>query len=178
MLHSLFPQLCDHLRAAVPALGTIDIDMAQLDYEDQEPIQYPAVYIDLENVAWSDLGGGIQKGPATLRITVAVEVSEESYEGAQGRDNMLERLKVIQQVHQALQHHQGLGFGPMVRTGGRRDRPQHPEAWCWAHAYVTELIDNDGAKELASIEEPALSTAPGRRPVRAMEEDSYVLPMS
>ena len=85
MLHKLFPQLCDHLRAAVPALGTIDLDMAQLDYENQEPIQYPAVYIDLESVAWKDLGAGIQTGPALLRFTVAVEVSEESYEGAAGR---------------------------------------------------------------------------------------------
>lgn len=176
MLHNLFPQLCDHLRAAVPALGTIDIDMSQLDYEDGEPIKYPAVFIDLENVNWTDLGGGIQKGPGTLRFTVAVEVSEESYEGAAGRENMLERLKVIQQVHQALQHHQGEGFGPLVRTAGRRDRPQHPEAWCWAHGYVSELIDNDGARPTASASDVALGVAAGARPVPVEEEGRYVLP--
>ncbi|GAA4349912.1 hypothetical protein GCM10023185_07010 [Hymenobacter saemangeumensis] len=177
MLHKLFPQLCNHLRAAVPALGTIDIDMAQLDYEDQEPIQYPAVFIDLENIAWGDLGAGIQKGPATLRFTVAVEVSEESYEGAQGRDNMLNRLEVVQQVHKALQHHQGDGYGPLVRTSYRRDRVQHPEAWCLAMGYVSELIDNDGAQELASVTDAALSVGVGAQPAPEEEDDGFILPL-
>lgn len=176
MLHKLFAQLCDHLRAAVPALGTIDLDMAQLDYENQEPIAYPAVYIDLESVAWKDLGAGIQTGPALLRFTVAVEVSEESYQGAAGRTAMLERLEVVQQVHHALQHHQGEGYGPLVRSSYRRDRPQHPEAWCLAMGYMTELLDNDGAQAVAQVNNVAVETRPGRRPVPLPDEGGYILP--
>jgi hypothetical protein len=177
MLHKLFPQLCDHLRAAVPALGTIDLDMAQLDYENGEPIQYPAVYIDLEGVSWRDLGAGIQTGQATLRFTVATEVSEESHQGADGRAAMLERLLVVQQVHAALQHHQGDGYNALVRTSYRRDRPQHPEAWCMAMGYVTELLDNDGAKQVVEVSNLGQRTRPGIRPVPVAKEDGYVLPV-
>jgi hypothetical protein len=177
MLHKLFPQLCDHLRTAVPALGTIDLDMAQLDYENGEPIQYPAVYIDLEGVSWKDLGAGIQTGQATLRFTVATEVSEESYQGADGRPAMLERLLVVQQVHAALQHHQGDGYNPLVRTMYRRDRPQHPEAWCMAMGYITEVMDNDGAKEVAEVSDLGQNVLAGIRPVPVVEEGGYVLPV-
>jgi hypothetical protein len=178
MLHKLFPQLCDHLRAAVPDLGTIDLDMAQLDYENQEPIQYPAVYIDLESVAWKDLGAGIQTGPALLRFTVAVEVSEESYEGAAGRSAMLQRLEVVQQVHHALQHHLGDGYGPLTRSSYRRDRPQHPEAWCLAMGYMTELLDNDGAQAHGVVSNVAAGVGPGRRPAAVPQQGGYVLPVS
>ena len=177
MLHKLFPQLCDHLRAAVPALGTIDLDMAQLDYENQEPIAYPAVYIDLESVAWKDLGAGIQTGPALLRFTVAVEVSEESYQGAAGRGAMLQRLEVVQQVHHALQHHLGEGFGPLTRSSYRRDRPQHPEAWCLAMGYITELLDNDGAQAVGQVSNVGAGVGAGRRPAAISDEGGYIIPI-
>lgn len=176
MLHTLFPQLADHLRQAVPALGTIDLDMGQLDYQSQEPIAYPAVYLDLEDIPWRDLGGGIQTGKALLRFTVAVEVSEETYQGSGQRNPAMERLLVVQQVHEALQHHQGNGFGPMVRVSYRRDRPQHPEAWCLAMGYVSEVTDTDGQDDMQEVNGVGLSSAPGRRPAPVEEEDVYVLP--
>lgn len=79
----------------MPALGTI-LDMTQLDYENQEPIQYPALYIDLEGTSWKDLGAGIQTGQAIIRFTVVTEVSEESHQGADGRPAVLKRLLVVQ----------------------------------------------------------------------------------
>ena len=176
MLHTLFPQLADHLRQAVPALGTIDLDMGQLDYQSQEPIAYPAVYIDLDSIPFRDLGGGVQTGQALLRFTVAVEVSEETYQGSEQRNPAMARLLVIQQVHDALQHHQGLGFGPMVRTSYRRDRPQHPEAWCLAMGYITEVTDTDGQDDIQEVSGVALSSAPGRRPDPVADEGGYILP--
>ena len=176
MLHRLFPQLADHLRTAVPELGTIDLDMAQLDYQSQEPIAYPAVYIDVENIPWRDLSQGVQTGQALLRFTVAVEVSEETYQGSGQRNTAMERLLVIQKVHDALQHHQGLGFGPMVRSSYRRDRPQHPEAWCLAMGYLTEVIDEDGARRGELVSNLAMRERAGRRPVPATEEGGFVLP--
>lgn len=176
MLHSLFPQLADHLRAAVPALGTIDLDMGQLDYQSNEPIAYPAVYIDVESIPWQDRGQGVQTGQALLRFTVAVEVSEETQEGSAQRNPAMERLLVIQQVHEALQHHQGTGFGPMVRTSYRRDRPQHPEAWCLAMGYATEVSDVDGAPGMEEVIDPGLAERPGGRPAVVPEEGGYVMP--
>ena len=177
MLHTLFPQLADHLRQAVPALGTIDLDMGQLDYQSQEPIAYPAVYLDLEDIPWRDLGGGIQTGKALLRFTVAVEVSEETYQGSGQRNPAMERLLVVQQVHEALQHHQGNGFGPMVRVSYRRDRPQHPEAWCLAMGYVSEVTDADGYVPGQEVDGVQMTGTPGRRPVPVPEEGGYVMPV-
>lgn len=176
MLHLLLPQLADHLRAAVPELGTIDLDMAQLDFMDGEPIQYPAVFIDLEDIPWGDLGEGIQSGRAVLRFTVAVEVSEVTYQGSLQRTDAMERLAVVQQVHKALQHHQGEGYGPLVRTAYRRDRPQHPEAWCLAMGYVTQLYDHDGAKEYAEAVDVGLQAQRGQRPPVPADEGTFVLP--
>ncbi|MCC3159502.1 hypothetical protein LJ737_19830 [Hymenobacter sp. 15J16-1T3B] len=177
MLHLLFPQLADHLRTAVPTLGTIDLDMAQLDYLDgPEPIQYPAVFIDVEDVPWSDLGEGIQSGRAVLRFTVAVDVSEVTYQGSQQRSDAMEKLEVVQLVHKALQHHQGEGFGPLVRTAYRRDRPQHPEAWCIALGYVTQLYDHDGAKEYTEASDVGLQAQPGMRPPVLADGEAYILP--
>ncbi|MCB2379817.1 hypothetical protein LGH70_19630 [Hymenobacter sp. BT635] len=176
MLHILYPQLANHLRQAVPSLGTIDLDMAQLDYQSNEPISYPAVYIDLEDIPWRDMGAGIQTGRALLRFTVATEVSEETHQGSGQVEAAVARLLIVQQVHAALQHYQGEGFGPLVRTSYRRDRPQHPEAWCMALGYVTEVKDEDGAKRGILVSDVQLSASPGLRPV-VEEEGNYIVPL-
>ncbi|TGE23519.1 hypothetical protein [Hymenobacter metallicola] len=176
MLHLLYPQLADHLRVAVPALGTIDLDMAQLDYQSNEPIRYPAVYIDLEDIPWRNLGGGIQTGRALLRFTVATEVSEETHQGSEQQAAAVARLLVVQEVHAALQHFQGEGFGPLVRTSYRRDRPQHPEAWCMALGYVTEVKDEDGAKRGQLVHDVQLNAGPGVRPASVPDDEPFVLP--
>ncbi|GGF22386.1 hypothetical protein [Hymenobacter cavernae] len=170
MLHIIFPELAERLRDKVPALGTIDLDMSQLDYQDQEPIAYPAVFIDLENIAWHDVGQGIQNGQALLRFTVAVEVSEETFSNT-GRTDAMERLTIIQEVHKALQHFGNAKLAPMVRTSYRRDRPQHPEAYCVAMGYVTQLYDNDGVPEYETISNLGLKVAKGKRPVTNDEGD-------
>jgi len=176
MLHKLFPQLADMLRAAMPDLGTVDLDMAQLDYQDRDVIAYPAVFIDLENIPWEDRGSSIQTGKALLRFTVAVEVSEDTTQGSSQRTDAMERLVVVQDVHRALQHQQGEGFGPLVRVSYRRDRPQHPEAWCLAMGYVTQLYDNDASPELESIIGAGMSATPGTRPPAIPDDAPYVIP--
>ncbi|OON67821.1 hypothetical protein B0919_16685 [Hymenobacter sp. CRA2] len=169
--------MADHLLAAVPALATVDLDRAQLDRSDlPTPLAYPAVFLDLEDAPWTDLAAGIQTSRATLRLTVALALDSLATDGSTERSTAVAQLELPQLIHQALQHYQGPGFGPLSRVSYRRDRPQHPQAYCLTVTYATQLLDQAAAPDYRPISNVELQPQLASRPLPLPEAEPYVLP--
>ena len=144
---TVYPQLADRLAEQLPAVGWIDIDFGQLEQEGEAyalPYDAGVLLISFDEVAWEDLSRGVQRGEAEVRITLAIQVAEDSYQHSSQRAAALARLQLLGQLHQALQHFAGEGFGAMVRTGSRKEPGTRPGLWCYSHLYKTRLHDAGG----------------------------------
>lgn len=145
---TVYPQLADRLMQQVPALGWVDLDQGQLD-PDQDRENYPLPYhrgvvlLDFEEVDWHDIGLDVQRGQAVIRFTLAVEVVADSYQQSTQRPAALQKLQLLGQLHQALNHHFGEGFGPLVRTYSRKEAAT-PGLWIYSMGYKTLLTDAQG----------------------------------
>lgn len=156
---TVYPILADRLAAKVPALGWIDLDQGQLEPDalDQEyPLPFDAgvVLIDFDEVDWHDIGQGIQRGDAQVRVSLAVRVVADSYQRSSQRGAALAKLGLLGDVHAALQHYDGAGaFGALVRTYSRKEASQLPGVWVYSMGYKVLLTDTggyDGASETVS----------------------------
>jgi hypothetical protein len=142
---TVYPQLADRIAAEVPSLGWIDLDQGQLD-PDQDREQYPlpfhagVVLLDFEEVDWHDIGLGVQRGDAIIRFTLAIEVVADSFQQSTQRQAALLKLKLLGDLHKALNHHFGQGFGPLVRTYSRKEAAT-PGLWIYSMGYKTLLTD-------------------------------------
>lgn len=70
----------------------------------QLPFALPALFIELPDVDWTSLNGGgrTQRGELTVRIHVAQETYEESYQGSPNQTDSAKSLAFLKQVSRAL----------------------------------------------------------------------------
>ena len=169
---TLYPALADRLADQVPALGWIDLDQGQLEpdqLEQEYPLPFHAgvVLLDFDEADWHDIGQGIQRGDAVVRVTLAVQVVADSYQGSAQRPAALAKLERLGEIHRALQHFDGAGaFGALVRTYSRKEASQLPGVWVYSMGYKVLLTDTDGY-------DGATQTVSGLEPVA---EGVFVLP--
>lgn len=156
---TVYPTLADRLANQVPDLGWVDLDQGQLEpdqLEQEYPLPFDAgvVLIDFDEVGWHDIGQGIQRGDAQVRVTLAVRVVADSYQKSTQRGAALAKLELLSDVHAALQHFDGGGaFGKLVRTYSRKEQSQLPGIWVYSMGYKVLLTDTkgyDGATETVS----------------------------
>ena len=158
---TLYPALADRLALKVPALGWIDLDQGQLDNAEAEyPLPFSAgvVLIDFDEADWHDIGQGIQRGECQVRVTLAVSVTADSYQGSRQRTAAMAKLALLSDVHAALNHFDGAGaFGALVRVYSRKEVSQLPGIWVYSMGYKVLLTDTggyDGATQTVSGLEP------------------------
>jgi hypothetical protein len=165
---TVYEKLADHIAEQIPSLGWIDLDQGQLE-PDQLEQQYPlpfhpgVVLLDFDEADWHDIGQGIQRGDAVVRVTLAVQVVADSYQGSSQQAQALEKLQLLGKIHKALQHFDGGGeFGALVRTYSRKEQSQLPGIWVYSMGYKLLLTDTDGydgATQVVSGLEPKLEAA-------------------
>jgi hypothetical protein len=165
----------------LPAVGWIDLDFGQLEQPDEGyalPWDAGVLLISFDEVTWEDLGQAVQRGEAEVRVTLAIQVAEDSYQHSSQRAAAMGRLQQLGQVHQALQHFAGDGFGAMVRTGSRKEPSTRPGLWAYSHIYKSRLQDGSaysGATEAAvnldtAPRGHAVQQLPARPPVQTQEQ--------
>ncbi|MBO2009189.1 hypothetical protein [Hymenobacter negativus] len=151
--------LADRIADQIPDLGWVDLDQGQLDpdaLEQEYPLPFDAgvVLIDFDEVDWHDIGQGIQRGDAQVRVTLAIRVVADSYQRSSQRGAALAKLELLGDVHAALHHFDGAGaFGKLVRTYSRKEVSQLPGVWVYSMGYKVLLTDSggyDGATETVS----------------------------
>ena len=155
---TVYPAIADHLALLVPELW-VDLDQGQLEPDalDQEyplPFDSGVALIDFDETDWHDIGLGIQRGQAQLRITLAMRVVADSYQRSAQRGQALAKLELLDDVHRALNHFDGGGqFGALVRTYSRKEQSQLPGVWVYSMGYkvlVTDTGGYDGATQTVS----------------------------
>lgn len=124
-MFTIYQQIANRLRAKLPALHTIDYDKGQLaDPEKAYPLDYPAVLISLEDIVWKDEGKHIQRGTATIAVTVALLPTEVSLQNSPTINSFVEKMNLVNLVYTSLKGYRGgetITVG--VALGGDPDEP-------------------------------------------------------
>jgi hypothetical protein len=170
---TVYPQIADRLSAMVPALGWIDLDQEQLE-QANEALDYPLPYdagvalISFDEVDWQDLGQGVQRGDAVIRVTLAIQVVQDSYQHSSQRAAAMAKLSMLGEIHRALQHFAGDGFGALVRTYSRKEPASQPGLWVYSQGYKCRLQDEAGYSG-GTLEVTDLDTTPRGAAVPVLE---------
>jgi hypothetical protein len=108
----LYRSLVKRLTDTVGAEQTlwIDLEAGQLEAIDENyPVTFPAVFIDLAECQFKTLGRGLQEGYLNIGIRIAFDVYNDFHGTAPDIETACANLKLINQVHAALH-----GFGGMT----------------------------------------------------------------
>jgi hypothetical protein len=91
----------------------IDKYNAQPEFLDEGiPFHTPAAFIEIREINWEDVTGGIQKGNATIRIHVVqhslADTYQNNYQGSENQEKAMQLFQTLDWLHFALQ---GLQIG-------------------------------------------------------------------
>ena len=125
-MEKLILDIEERLRADVPELETVDENYAQLvkifeegRENDTYPVMSPAVLIDTQSVAWSNLAGSTQQGTVTVVVTLAIDCYDDTHATTEQRAKIAGRMRLASRVHWALQGWKPSETTKMIRTGTR-----------------------------------------------------------
>lgn len=88
----------------------IDLEAGQLDYQEQNyPVTFPALFIDLSECEYRTLGNGLQEGILTISLRIAFDIYNDFHAASNDYVNAANHLTLINSIHAALH-----GFGGNV----------------------------------------------------------------
>ncbi|MCR5697850.1 MAG: hypothetical protein K6G73_12830 [Marinilabiliaceae bacterium] len=142
----LIQDIQNRLRTEIPELQTIDEDYGQLnkmfdnsDDADIYPVLSPALFINVSDVAWSDLSCSRQRGIATVVITLAIDCYDDTHMDQNQRQKISERLALERRIHNALHGWKPSEATRLIRTSTRLYHLPH--LWkAYETTYTCELI--------------------------------------
>lgn len=104
----LYLSLLRRLEAEVSELKWIDEESGQLELpEESYPVQFPCILIDIQNIKWETQGKRQQYGDCLLRFRIAFDIYEDTHKNAPDLQTALNRLKLVNKIHTALEHFGG-----------------------------------------------------------------------
>lgn len=97
--------LMERIRAQVPEIRWIDLDMGQLQVAERPPIAYPACLLDMEYTACNQLNREDQQVTVSIRLSIIADGIGTTHAGTPTyiRDKALSVMDVLQRLHNALQ---------------------------------------------------------------------------
>lgn len=167
-MFTIYQQIANRLRVKFPELRTIDYDKGQLaDPEKAYPLDFPAVLISLEDIAWKDEGKQIQRGTSTIAITVALLPTEVFRQDSPTLNNFVANANIINEVFTVLKSYRGgetiviqeafsdpdtndvtpevtiigASFSPLTRTRTQRMK-RYDTIQAFTHLFTTSFTDN------------------------------------
>ena len=111
ILLSVQTQLGEH----VPELAYIDKDWGQLSYE-VPSVKWPCALLDVENVNYTQEGGGRQMADTQLTITVADMRLTPASQAAPKREDAYRIIELLGKIHRSLHHFSDGDYAPLFRT--------------------------------------------------------------
>ena len=104
------------LAERVPELAYIDKNWGQLDYE-APPVKWPCALLDIDEVPFSQIGGGGQIADGvTVEILAANLRLVSSSAAAPRKADAYLLIELLDKIHSALQRFTDGTFGPIFRT--------------------------------------------------------------
>jgi hypothetical protein len=128
-MKELFNNIQKQIGQNFPNLKLIDEDYGQLEASEKDkntyPLFFPAVLISLPEIRWENLGGGYQRGKATIKVKLAFDCYDDTYYGSGTSDKISERLAFVISIHDVLQGFKSGRCSPLVRKGSSEYSLEH-----------------------------------------------------
>lgn len=105
MINHILTAIMARVAELVPAVKYIDEDWGQLDYyNDNPPVRWPAVLMELQQTSWQNQGQKVQDGVMSIALTVAdVKIANNSLNApVTQKEKAAEIWLVIENIHKAL----------------------------------------------------------------------------
>ena len=106
-METLFNDIQKQIADNFPQLSLIDEDYGQLEAietdEDTYPVTFPCLLISIPEVIWDNLGGGSQRGTASITIRVAIDCYNDTHYGSTTESKAAERKAFATSIHRKLQ---------------------------------------------------------------------------
>jgi hypothetical protein len=109
-MKSIYLAIVAHIRSKIPAIKWMDVYHGQdEDPTSEDGINYPAIYIQIGDLAWEDCGAGVQEAKDSV---ITLRICSDSIEGSAQLDDPLElpepamqHLSLVDQVTKFFQGH-------------------------------------------------------------------------
>ncbi|WP_349882388.1 hypothetical protein [Bacteroides cellulosilyticus] len=104
MRHFLYLSLIERLKqltdpAGEPVIKTFDLWNEQVEFIEQEEVfDTPAVFIEFLPVKWTNLGGGVQRAEATIRLHIVTPWNGSTRDGNPLQRQSLERFDLLDRI--------------------------------------------------------------------------------
>lgn len=122
---TLFLDLSNHIKTAVPEVRWIDQDFNQLEIFEYRPeVSFPCVLIDVVGARYSELANLAQIGEITINVRIGFAPFSKSYQLAPNdvREKALEYYNLEQKIFEAVQGWQNDFTQPLIRTASSTER--------------------------------------------------------
>lgn len=125
--------IMDRLKAQVPELRHIDMNLGQMNMENP-PVDYPCALIDVTDIRYSQTGQGGQVGTATIDIELFFSVNSPSNMSAPNsvRTQAMAHFDIVKKVYTSLEGLSGDNFSGLSRLGLKRNAQYFPRAFTLA----------------------------------------------
>ena len=116
-MEEILKDFCELLEAEMPELRWVDIEAGQLDaLDDNYPVSYPAVWVDVQNIDWRNTGYGVDHGTVTVNFRVALDIYNDTHTGAPDREAALAQFGILTRMHSVVGLHGGKHYNRFVRV--------------------------------------------------------------
>lgn len=146
MKRYFFEQIKQRIIERVPEVKTIGLFNNQISKSaENNPIGFPAVFVEFETIDWQSQQRGIQVGPANVKFYIAVETYKTNLSGEKiSESNDLDFLDLVAKIHVGINGFDNEKFGPLLRVSENQDS-DHDNVLVWETVYKTQFVD-DGAE--------------------------------
>ena len=118
-MEQLFNDIQKQIADNFPQLSLIDEDYGQLEAieteEDTYPVTFPCVLISTPEVIWEQLGGGSQRGTASITVRLAIDCYDDTHYGSGTKSKAADRKAFATDIHRKLQCFRSGNNSPMIR---------------------------------------------------------------
>lgn len=107
-METLFLSIQKHIADNLPELSVVDEDYGQLmPEEDIYPVTFPCVLIAIRNIAWEEVGEGVQKGKTDVDITLAIDCYHDTHYASREAGKVQERMRLFSKLHALIERFHG-----------------------------------------------------------------------
>lgn len=115
-METLFLSIQKQVADNMPELSLVDEDYGQLHpQEDTYPVTFPAVLIQVEEIDWQDIGGGKQKGNASIRVKLAIDCYHDTHYTSGTANKASDRMGLYKKMHKKLNQFKSGSYAPLKR---------------------------------------------------------------
>lgn len=156
-MENLFTSIRDKLKADVPEMKYFDWDYGQFDGDGGTPPNVPAVLMDIENMAFSHGGRGMDYADINIVLSCGFRIRGRSDSNAPEiqSQNALDFLATLKKIGEAVDGLRSFETGPLQREG--LDRVQVPGLNVYEYRFSATYYEANNLTDYATTAKPPLS---------------------